>query len=353
MAYAAAPMPVRYDAAYRLDAGDRLRVVVYGQEGLTNTYAIDAGGSITMPLIGSVPARGRTPAGLAADITARLRNGFIREPSVAVEIEAYRPFFILGEVAAPGQYPYVPNMTVESAVAIAGGFSPRALRDRVTLTHTDASGSSRIVVPLGTRDQPRRYRPRRRTLVLIMPMIAGQPLRILHAVRAPVGGIFRHILDLANGQADRGHHVGIIADSLTGGERAEAALKEIAPRLKLGVHRLAIRREPFPTDVLVWAHFMRLIKRLKPDVLHGHGAKAGAFIRLKPPLDGNHSRLHAAWRLAALPAEHAEGRALQPPRARADELDRPVPVRKRVRARHLSAHHRRPQRAWCAACSMA
>ena len=113
-----------------------------------------------------------------------------------------------------------------------------------------------------------------------MPMIPAQPLRILHAVRAPVGGIFRHILDLANGQADRGHHIGIIADSLTGGERAEAALAEIAPRLKLGVHRLAIRREPLPTDVLAWAHFMRLIRRLKPDVLHGHGAKAGAFIRL-------------------------------------------------------------------------
>src|SRR5271163_1168532 len=108
-----------------------------------------------------------------------------------------------------------------------------------------------------------------------------QPLRILHAVRAPVGGIFRHILDVANGQADRGHHVGIIADSLTGGERAEAALAAIGPRLKLGVHRVAIRREPVPTDVLVWTHFMRLIRRLKPDVLHGHGAKAGAFIRLK------------------------------------------------------------------------
>ena len=114
-----------------------------------------------------------------------------------------------------------------------------------------------------------------------MPATKDQPFRILHAVRAPVGGIFRHILDLANGQADRGHHVGIIADSLTGGARAEAALAEIAPRLKLGVHRLAIRREPLPTDVLVWAHFMRLIRRLKPDVLHGHGAKAGAFIRLK------------------------------------------------------------------------
>ena len=153
MAYAE-PAPVRYDTAYHLDAGDRLRVVVYGQEGLTNTYAIDAGGAITMPLIGAVHARGRTPAGLAAEISAKLRGGFIRDPSVAVEIEAYRPFFILGEVAAPGQYPYVPNMTVESAVAIAGGFSPRARRDSVTVTHTDMSGSGRLVVPLGTSLSP-------------------------------------------------------------------------------------------------------------------------------------------------------------------------------------------------------
>jgi polysaccharide biosynthesis/export protein len=156
--YAAAPaasvQPVRYDTGYHLDAGDKLRVVVYGQEGLTNTYAIDAAGSITMPLIGQVAARGRTPAGLATQISAKLRGGYIRDPSVAVEIEAYRPFFILGEVAAPGQYPYVPNMTVESAVAIAGGFSPRARRDSVTLTHTDASGSGRFVVPLGSSLSP-------------------------------------------------------------------------------------------------------------------------------------------------------------------------------------------------------
>ena len=132
VAYAAAPMPVRYDGSYRLDAG----------------------GAITMPLIGSVPARGRTPAGLAAEISAKLRNGYIRDPSVAVEIESYRPFFILGEVAAPGQYPYVPNMSVESAVAIAGGFSPRAQRDRVTLTHTDGSSAARVVVPLGTAISP-------------------------------------------------------------------------------------------------------------------------------------------------------------------------------------------------------
>jgi polysaccharide biosynthesis/export protein len=146
----AAPAATSHDAPYHLDAGDKLRVVVFGQEGLTNTYAIDAGGAITMPLIGAVQARGKTPAGLAAEISAKLRNGYIREPSVAVEVETYRPFFILGEVAAPGQYPYVPNMSVESAVAIAGGFSPRAKRDSVTVTHN----SSRSIVPLGTPISP-------------------------------------------------------------------------------------------------------------------------------------------------------------------------------------------------------
>jgi glycosyltransferase involved in cell wall biosynthesis len=118
-----------------------------------------------------------------------------------------------------------------------------------------------------------------------MPPSPDQPLRILHAVRAPVGGIFRHILDLANGQVDRGHHVGILADSLTGGERADKALTELAPRLKLGVHRLAIRREPSPEDFLVWLRMRRLIATLKPDVMHGHGAKAGAFVRMRRRAD--------------------------------------------------------------------
>ena len=114
-----------------------------------------------------------------------------------------------------------------------------------------------------------------------MPVVEGQPLRILHATRAPVGGIIRHILDLANGQAERGHPVGIIADSLTGGERADQALAEIAPRLKLGVYRVAIRREPSPLDFVTWAQFKRTARRLNPDVLHGHGAKAGAFLRMR------------------------------------------------------------------------
>ncbi|MGO3932733.1 polysaccharide biosynthesis/export family protein [Rhodopseudomonas pseudopalustris] len=153
MAYAP-PSSVAVSPDYLLGAGDRLRVVVYGQDALTNTYAIDASGSIALPLIGRVPASGRSASGLAGEIAARLRGGFIREPSVAVQIESYRPFFILGEVAAPGQYPYVPNMSVESAVAIAGGFTPRAQRDRVVLTHPEGGAAVRATVPLGTPLRP-------------------------------------------------------------------------------------------------------------------------------------------------------------------------------------------------------
>ena len=150
-----APMPVAvYDSAYRLDAGDKLRVVVYGQDGLTNSYSVDAGGNITMPLIGAVVARGSTPAEVAQAIAARLRNGYIREPYVAAEVEQYRPFFILGEVAAPGQYPYVPNMTAESAVAIAGGYTPRAKKSQFKLTRRNEAGAVTAVVPPNISLQP-------------------------------------------------------------------------------------------------------------------------------------------------------------------------------------------------------
>ena len=119
-------------------------------------------------------------------------------------------------------------------------------------------------------------------MVLTMTETSGAPLRILHAVRSPVGGIIRHILDLANGQIDRGHQVGIISGNLTGGERADAMLAKIAPRLGLGLHRLAIQREPHPADITAAIHHLGLISRLKPQVLHGHGAKSGIYLRLKP-----------------------------------------------------------------------
>jgi len=119
---------------YALDSGDRLRVVVFGQDGLSASYAVDISGNITMPLIGAVRARGHTPAQLQAAIAAKLKQGYVREPHVAVEVEAYRPFFILGEVTLPGQYPYVANMTVETAVAIAGGYTPRAFKRKIEIS---------------------------------------------------------------------------------------------------------------------------------------------------------------------------------------------------------------------------
>jgi polysaccharide export outer membrane protein len=143
-----APQAGEGGGPYTLDAGDRLRIVVFGQDGLTNSYVVGASGFIDMPLIGSVAARGMTPDQLAGRISEKLREGFIREPHVAVEIESYRPFFILGEVTQPGQYPYVANMTAETAVAISGGFSPRAFRKTVTLNRNYMGRQVRMSVPL-------------------------------------------------------------------------------------------------------------------------------------------------------------------------------------------------------------
>jgi len=145
-AYASAPATAV--EPYTLDAGDKLRVMVFGQEGITNTYLVDAGGNVTLPLIGTVPARGMTTQQLAQDITERLKHGYVREPHVSVEVEVARPFFILGEVTTPGQYPYVANMTVETAIAIAGGFGPRASKSKVQLTRNMPGQQVRGDVPL-------------------------------------------------------------------------------------------------------------------------------------------------------------------------------------------------------------
>lgn len=113
-----------------------------------------------------------------------------------------------------------------------------------------------------------------------------RPLRILHVVRAPVGGIFRHIYELAEGQIDRGHAVGMIVDSTTGGPRAAAALEKIAPRLSLGIRRFPIAREIGPSDAVSLGRMFRRIRDIAPDVLHGHGAKGGACVRLAPAESG-------------------------------------------------------------------
>ncbi len=123
-------------SAYHLDAGDRVRVIVFGQTDLSNTFVVDQAGNLSMPLIGTVPARGRSTAEIETEIAHRLRKGYVRSPDVSVEIDRYRPFFAMGEVTAAGQYPYVPGMTVQQAVAIAGGFTPRAFTSTVQVTRS-------------------------------------------------------------------------------------------------------------------------------------------------------------------------------------------------------------------------
>ena len=119
---------------YRLATGDRLRVIVFGQDNLSNIYTVDGSGRISMPLIDTVPAQGRTTQELERAIEGRLRGGYLREPKVSVEVDAYRPFFVLGEVTNSGQFAFVPGMTVQTAVAIAGGFTPRGQRNWAEVT---------------------------------------------------------------------------------------------------------------------------------------------------------------------------------------------------------------------------
>ena len=132
------PAPEAFHSAlnqpYRLGAGDRLRVTVFEQESLTNSYNIDPSGYIAFPLVGSVPARGYTVQELEGTLAARLRQGYLRDPDVTVEIEQYRPVFVMGEVGAAGQYSYVPGLTIQKAVAMAGGYTPRANQSAVDIT---------------------------------------------------------------------------------------------------------------------------------------------------------------------------------------------------------------------------
>jgi polysaccharide export outer membrane protein len=133
---------------YTLASGDRLRIIVFGQDNLSNSYAVDGSGHISLPLVGLVEARGLTTTKLERVIEARLRNGLMREPRVTVEVEQYRPFFVMGEVTTSGQFPFVNGMTVQTAVAIAGGFSPRAQRQQAELTRTVKGEPMTALVPI-------------------------------------------------------------------------------------------------------------------------------------------------------------------------------------------------------------
>lgn len=124
------------DQAYMLDAGDTIRITVFDQGDLTNSYSVDQSGYISMPLVGPVAARGQTVQQVERAVATKLQQGFLRDPDVSVEVAVYRPIFVMGEVAGAGQYAYSPGMTVQRAVASAGGFSARANQSNADVTRT-------------------------------------------------------------------------------------------------------------------------------------------------------------------------------------------------------------------------
>jgi polysaccharide export outer membrane protein len=122
-----AALPDQPPSGYKLGAGDQIRVITFGADQLSGQFRIDDQGRIDMPLVGSVQAAGDTPEQLSAELATALKSKkLLRDPSVAVEVTAYRNIFVLGEVNKPGSYPYQPGMTMLTAVAVAGGFTYRA-----------------------------------------------------------------------------------------------------------------------------------------------------------------------------------------------------------------------------------
>jgi polysaccharide biosynthesis/export protein len=121
-------------AVYRLGAGDSLRITVFGEPDLSGTFKISDNGALVMPLVGQVAAQGLSVPELQKKLVSQLNVKAVKSPDVTIQVEEYRPFFILGEVKNPGSYPYVPEMTVLTAVAIAGGFTFRAAQNEVSVT---------------------------------------------------------------------------------------------------------------------------------------------------------------------------------------------------------------------------
>jgi polysaccharide export outer membrane protein len=113
-------------AGYRLGAGDKMRIIVFGEPDLSGEFFVDDAGSVDLPLIGDVPAGGATVSEFEQKVVARFSDGYLRDPKVSIEVLNYRPFFIIGEVKNGGEYPYKGGLTVQDAVAIAGGYSYRA-----------------------------------------------------------------------------------------------------------------------------------------------------------------------------------------------------------------------------------
>ena len=143
-----------YGTGYRVGAGDRLTVRVAGEPDLTADYLVDGAGSISMPYVQSLAVAGLTTPRIEALITGRLRSGYLRDPQVSVQVTTLRPFYILGEVTTAGSFAYQPGITVQNAIAIAGGYGPRGDHKDVLITRKNADGTATFKVPVTTQVYP-------------------------------------------------------------------------------------------------------------------------------------------------------------------------------------------------------
>jgi len=139
---------------YRLGPTDKLRITVYGEDDLSGEFQIDSAGNIRMPLIGGLKAAGLTAEQLGAQIENALDNGYLNDGRVAVEVSEYRPFYIIGQVNKPGEYPYVSNMSALNAIALAGGFTEKAVESTIYVRHEGEIGEHPIATGELTRINP-------------------------------------------------------------------------------------------------------------------------------------------------------------------------------------------------------
>jgi polysaccharide biosynthesis/export protein len=143
-----------YSSGYRVGAGDKLSIRVAGESDLTGEYVVDASGELSMPYVQSVPVAGKTTREIERLVTQRLNAGYLLDPKVSVQAISLRPFYIMGEVTTGGSYPYQPGMTVQAAIAIAGGYGPRADQTVALLTRRNAKGTQSHKVPVTTQVYP-------------------------------------------------------------------------------------------------------------------------------------------------------------------------------------------------------
>lgn len=143
-----------YSRGYNVGTGDRLTIKVVGEPDLNSDYVVDGSGNISMPYVQNLHVAGATTAEIETMIVRRLQNGYLRNPSVSVQATTLRPFYILGEVSAAGSFAYQPGMTVQNAVAIAGGYSARADQGEVLITRRTADGTATYKTPVTTQIYP-------------------------------------------------------------------------------------------------------------------------------------------------------------------------------------------------------